>query len=93
MEEIQKQIEELRKEIQSLKNTTTMPLEVENAIRDRLNIASFTPVRGSSKVASSENQAVDEGGAASYSVLKPPDGYLEVTINGLVYYIPRFDTL
>lgn len=44
----------------------------------------------SSKSSSSENQAVSEGGAASYNVLKAPDGFLQITINSSTYYIPIF---
>ena len=42
------------------------------------------------KSASSENQAVDEGATGTYSVLKPPDGFVKVIIDGTNYYIPYY---
>lgn len=47
-------------------------------------------VVASSKSPTSENQAVDEAGAASYNVLKAPDAFVQVTVNGTLYYIPVF---
>lgn len=47
-------------------------------------------VTSSTKGATSENQAVNEGGSATYNVLKAPDGFLQITINGVLYYIPVF---
>lgn len=47
-------------------------------------------VVASTKVATSENQAVNEAGAASYNVLKSPDAFVQVTVNGTIYYLPAF---
>lgn len=47
-------------------------------------------VASSTKGATSENQAVNESGSGSYNVLKAPDAFLQITINGVLYYIPVF---
>lgn len=80
----------MKQKIESLENSATVSYEVESALRERFNINSFTPLTGSVKLATSENQAVNEGGTQSYSVLKTPDGFLQTTINGIVYYIPYY---
>ena len=87
---LQEQIDILKEQLMLLQAGATIPHSVEVAFRDRLNIDSFTPVSTSSKVATSENQSVNEGGASSYSVLGIPDGFLQITINSTIYYIPIF---
>lgn len=47
-------------------------------------------VVSSSKVSTSENQTVNESGSGSYNVLKAPDAFVQVTVNGTLYYIPVF---
>lgn len=47
-------------------------------------------IASSIKGATSENQAVNEGGSSTYSVIKAPDAFLQITINGVIYYIPAF---
>jgi hypothetical protein len=47
-------------------------------------------ISSSTKSATSENQAVNEGGAGTYNVLKAPDIFVQATINGTVYYLPAF---
>jgi hypothetical protein len=81
----------IREEIESiLGNRAIIPFSVEQAFRDRLRINTYTPLTTSSKSASSENQAVNEAGSASYNVLKAPDGFVEVVIAGQIYYMPYF---
>jgi len=72
--------------IKILGNSSTIPFEVDGAIRDRFGFADLTPLESSAKAASSENQAVDEAGAASYNVLKTPDGFRQVTTGGTTLY-------
>lgn len=74
--------------IQSLKSSTSIPFEVDGAFRDRF--GDLAGLALSAKVATTENQAVDEGGSATYNVLKEPDGFLEVAINGTTYYLPYY---
>lgn len=47
-------------------------------------------VVSSAKSATSENQNVNEAGVATYSVLQAPDAFVQVTINGTVYYLPAY---
>lgn len=86
-EEMQKEIEELKAWKASLERSSAIPLNVDQAFRKRLSVVSPTT---STKGATSENQAVDEGGMATYDVLKPPDGFLQIEINGTIYYLPYF---
>ena len=84
------EINNLKEEIKKLKSAATIPYETEQALRERLRLASFMSIYGSSKSATSENQSVNESGSSSYSVLKPPDIFLQVTVSGVLYYIPVF---
>lgn len=82
------QLNELMAWKSSLESSATIPLNVGRAFKARLDVPPDVSV--SSKSASSENQAVDEGGSATYSVLKAPDGFLELTIGTIKYYLPIF---
>jgi hypothetical protein len=90
IQELETSIANLQNEVNLLKATATIPFDVEMAFRKRLNIDSFTPTETSSKGATTENQSVNESGASSYSVLKAPDGFLQITLSGSVYYLPYF---
>jgi hypothetical protein len=67
-----------------------IPLTVQLALKRVLGITKIGVIKTSAKSATSENQSVNEGGVGTYSVLKPPDDWLEVEINGATYYIPVF---
>lgn len=82
------QIDALQKEFDLLKAASTIPYEVEQAFRTRL--ASLVNLSSSAKGATSESQTVQEAGASTYGVLKNPDLYLQITVNGTTYYIPAF---
>lgn len=84
---LQKEIEELKSWKKSLENASSIPLAIDQSFRKRFSVS--TPIV-SSKGATTENQAVDEGGSATFSVLKAPDGFLQMTIGTTVYYIPIF---
>lgn len=86
-EETKKEIDELRARIDALSNSLSIPRDVETAFRERLGT-----LDASTKSASGHNQAVNESGSASYSVLKPPDGFSQVRINGLLVFIPYYLT-
>lgn len=90
IEQLKIKLEQLEQEIRLLKSASTIPFDFEMALRERLNIGAFNTVTGSSKGATSENQSVNEAGVASYSVLKAPDAFLQVTVASTVYYIPVF---
>lgn len=85
-------VAELTKFMGQLKASSTIPLQVNQAFLDRLGITSLARVVVSTKTLASENQAVAEGGVANYSVLKPPDAWLQVIVSGTTYYIPVFDS-
>lgn len=90
IEQLQSQIDSLQQELNKLRNTTTIPYEVEQAFRFRLGIDNFTQLDASSKTTASETQAVNEAGASSYNVAKPMDGFKQVTIGGSTLYIPYY---
>jgi len=91
MEDLQRQINELKQEIANLKASTTIPFDVEQSFRTRLRIENYAELGTSTKNPSTETQAVDEGGSDSYSVAKPPDGFREFISGGTVLYIPYYD--
>lgn len=88
--ELEARIQRLEEELNNLKTSYTIPLEVDNAFRDRLGIADFAALTGSTKAASTETQAVAEGGSASYNVAKPMDGFREFITGGTTLYIPYY---
>lgn len=86
-ENLKRQVEELMAWKKSLENAQSIPLNIDQAFRARFISGGVVT---STKSSSSENQAVNEGGVATYSVLKTPDGFLQVTIGSTIYYIPIF---
>ena len=87
MNELQQQIQHLQQQLDALRNAAGIPFAVEQAFRVRL--ADLTP-KISTKSATSENRAVNEAGGSSYSVLGIPDGFVEVTVDNVVYYLPFY---
>ena len=87
-EQEKQQLQELLNWKKSLESSSTIPLSIDQSFRQRFPTGSI--INTSTKDATSENQAVDEGGAATYSVLKPPDAFVQVVVNGTTYYIPVF---
>lgn len=93
MPELLQRVQYLENEVRNLKNAGSISNDVEQALRtrfqlERLDVAASFSV--SSKLANSENQAVNEAGAASYSVLNAPDGFVQATVGGTTYYLPAF---
>lgn len=80
---------ELERVVRTFNNNATIPLDIGAAFRDRI-LGDVGLVITSSKSATSENKTVNEAGAAAYSVMDKPDGFLQVTINGSIYYLPYF---
>ena len=83
--ELEKRIIELEAVVKSLRASTTIPFDIRNAFSAGSGVLTF-----SSKGATSENQAVNEAGSATYDVLKKPDAFLQITIDGSVKFIPIF---
>lgn len=86
-EQLLERIQALEDKLRLLGNTTTIPREIDTAFRDRLGIDDKTTFSGSTKNPSTETQVVNEGGSASYSVAKPPDGFYQ-TEDG--YHVPYY---
>ncbi len=84
-EEMQSQLMQVVDFINSLGSVGTIPFEIESSFKARLGSLSV-----SSKTAASETQAVNEGGAAQYSVCKAPDGFKQAILDGQLVYIPFF---
>lgn len=82
------QFEQMYEWFQSMQNSGTIQTATDQALRGRF----FTnsTLGTSAKSASSENKTVNEGGIAVYDVLKPPDEFLQITVNGAIKYIPSF---
>jgi hypothetical protein len=90
---LEAQVAELTKVVQALGSFNTIPLNIEKALKARLlsNVQpqitditdSFTPPFF--------DQAVNEGGMASYSVMTTPEYALQVKIGSLAVAIPAFD--
>lgn len=92
-QELQNQIDELKAKIDLIYNSSDIPHDVEQAFRTRFQLErvdTLASITTSNKSATSENQSVDEGGLATYSVLKAPDAFIQITISGAVKYIPIF---
>lgn len=89
-QELLQRIEALEQELEALRSASTIPYDVDSAFRERFRLNNVTIATVSSKANDSEDQAVNEGGSGTYSVLKPPDGFLQITINNTVYYLPFF---
>lgn len=89
LKNLQDQITALQEQFNSLNNNATIPFDIGEAIKTRVLLEAGIP-QTSSKGATSENQAVNEGGAGTYSVLKAPDGFVQVTLGGTLYYLPYY---
>lgn len=77
--------------LQALESSATIPLQVEDAFRDRLKINELLTLSTSTKTGASETQAVSEAGIGAYNVAKPMDGFKEAYDgNGAIYYIPYY---
>lgn len=89
LENLKRKVTSLEEENKKLQSSSTIPFSVDNALRDRF-IKGIPNLSVSSKGADTEDQAVDESGSGSYSVMGDPDIFLEVSINGTTYYLPAF---
>lgn len=86
--QLEAEMVEIKQFLNKLMSQETLPFAVESAISTRLGGFRTTT---SAKGVTSENQAVAEAGSATYSVMKPPDGFREMLIEGgSTIYIPYF---
>lgn len=65
--------------LDTLGRYSDIPLDVEKAFSRRLNLRTVPTISTGSKGATSENQAVDESGSGTYTVLKTPDSFKLLT--------------
>lgn len=87
IELLKREIAELKRWKASLEMSSTIPLNIDQSFRKRFTVQEII---ASTKGATTENQAVNEGGAATYSVLKPPDAFIQVVVGATTYYIPVY---
>jgi len=85
LQALKNKVEELEKKYNDFSDYSTIPLEVQRALENRLSGISL-----SSSSHSGESQAVDEGGASTYNVMTTADGFVQTKINGATVYIPYF---
>ncbi len=99
MNDIEKQINlviaelnKLEEKVKLIYGSSTIPYEVESAFRQRLRLSDFMKAATvSSKTAASETQTVNEAGVSTYSVARPMNGFLSITLpDGTAYDIPYF---
>ena len=86
--DVQEQINELKAELDKLRNSTTIPLEVGEAMRERLQSAKVTT---NGTAASTETVSINEAGVAVKTASKPMDGFITVVVNGLSKKVPYYD--
>ena len=89
---LQADFAEMKAQFELLKSASTIPLDIGRAMSERFTTenTSIPVIVVSTKSATSENKAVDEAGAATYSVMNKPDGFFEVLVAGTLRYIPFF---
>lgn len=88
-EELKNTVDKLVNNHNSLYNSSTIPHDIDQALRTRFGITNQS-IATTTKSATSENQVVDESGVASYSVMGIPDGFIKLSLNGTIYNLPYF---
>lgn len=91
IKELENRIQALEASLARLNNTTSIPWEFEQALRDRLALGTVIVASTSSKGANSEDVTVNEAGTNTYAVMNDPVGFIKLTFNGTDYYIPYFN--
>lgn len=79
--EMKKAIAGILEHLEKMNSFETIPFTTSNAIAKRI-------LGSSGKSAASGTQAVNEGGAQQYSVMKAPTGFVRANINGIPRDIP-----
>lgn len=86
-EQEKRQFEEIYRWFQQMQKSSSIPLSTDQAIRARLGIGSAV-LKRSTIASTTYDQAVNEGGLATYAVFDTPDGFVEYIDNGQILYIP-----
>lgn len=89
IEQLKKQVADLEAKFKLLYSSTTIPLDVAEAFRQRLQDDARI-LRVSGRTAISETQTVNESGMDSYPVAKPMDGFITIVLNGVQYDIATY---
>ncbi len=83
IEQLKQRIDTLERFILSLQASSTIPLEVNRALLDNLQIAQAQP----STKSTGSSQTVVSG----TPVAKPMDGFIQITVNGNIRTIPYYN--
>ena len=87
LEILKREIEELKAWKRSMERSSTIPLPVDQAVRER-----FPFLQKSAKSSTSEDINIDEAGAQEWTVLANPDGFFKVNVFGVgTKQIPYFN--
>lgn len=89
IEQLKKQVTDLQSQMKLLYSSTTIPLDVAEAFRTRLQ-EDARILQVSSKTAASETQTVNESGTDSYPVGKPMNGFVTIVVNGVQYDVAYY---
>ena len=89
-EQLKKSVEILLDWKRQMESSTSIPLNMDQSIKDRF-IKPIPILKSSTKSASSENRTVNEGGSATYDVLKPPVIWASVRIGNTDYQFPAYN--
>jgi phosphoribosylformylglycinamidine (FGAM) synthase-like amidotransferase family enzyme len=81
------EFEEMKIFIQSLKNSATIPFDVDTAFTDRLNINALEAQ--TAKTPTSEDLSITVG-LTTYTPLGSPNGFQLLNDNGIIKYFPYY---
>lgn len=90
-EELKKEIDILKAEIDSMKRAYTFPFEISNAIAERISDKEQMITRTSTKTANIQRDISLSGGVETISVTAYPDGFRVFKLAGKDYYIPYYN--
>lgn len=93
LQQLKREVEELKLKVKTLASHTTIPFEVEKAFRSRLGIKDLQEeVENAGNPTAPYLQSVNEGGVATYTVPAVQDGLLKVRLeHRLNVYVPYWD--
>lgn len=87
IKQLQEQIDILAREMQKLRASATIPYDIGEAFKVRVS-QGFT---NGTPNATTNGQAVNESGSASYTVSALMNGMFPVVVNGITYNLPYYN--
>lgn len=87
----QQQIDELKKRLDDMERSSTLPREMGDAIAERLSDKEQTISRASTKAAGIYKRFTLSGGVEVIDVCAFPDGFRVFRVGGKDYYIPYYN--